>query len=224
MRLSALKKAVDILARERFHGVLNISGGEPTLHPRVPEMVSYASKRLPGAKVVLFTNGHWVGRPHWRQRLRRLLAGENVLVRFSLDRQHAEGALRAANIILEKNRLKEIESSRLKKARLFFEACLAEGALPGLHFDFAFKGSEDEAREYMCELGDVPLYLIRFQKDPAHRAKKMGYFAIGIDENNRTLVYPTLGHIYPGEPLGGIENLPPALRMNRKALKAKGHV
>lgn len=222
MRLVDFKKAVDTLSLERFHGVVNISGGEPTLHPRLAEMVSYASKRLADAIVVIFTNGHWVGRPHWRKKLRRMLVGTNVLVRFSLDRQHAQGQVLADIISFSESRVKEIELFRLKKAHAFLNACLLEGAIPGRHFDFAFKGSKEESRKYMSDLGDVPLYLIRFQKDPVHRAKRMGYFATDLDENNNVLVYPTLGHIPTGESLGGIEKLSVALRMNRKFLNKRG--
>lgn len=224
MRLLDFKRAVDILASERFLGVVNISGGEPTLHPELVEMLSYISERLPENRVVLFTNGHWVGHPHWRQTLRHLLVETTVLVRFSLDRQHADGAVLAEMGSFDKNRFKAIEQERFEKARLFLNACLSEGALPAYRFDFAFKGSEEEAGNYMSVLGEVPLYLIRFRKDPLHRPKELGYFALDLNENNQVLVYPTLGHLSAGESLGGIDTLPAALKMNRIALKTKGHI
>jgi uncharacterized Fe-S cluster-containing radical SAM superfamily protein len=224
MHLKDFKMAVDILVRERFLGVVNISGGEPTLHPELVEMLSYVAERLSENRVVLFTNGHWVGRPRWRQTLRRLLMETNVLVRFSLDSQHAEGAVLAEMDSFDESCFKAIELERFEKARLFLDACLSEGVLPDKRFDFAFKGSEKEARKYMSFLGEVPLYLILFQMEPLHRPKEFGYFALDLNENNQVLVYPTLGHLSAGKALGGINTLPAALKMNRMALKTKGHI
>lgn len=224
MRLVDFKEAIDILVNECFQGVVNISGGETTLHPNLAEMVSYASNRLSNARIVIFTNGYWIGRPRWRQKLSHLLVGKNVLIRFSLDRQHAEGAVLASGTSFNESSIREIESARFKKARAFLEACLMERALPSIHFDFAFKGTRKEAKAYMFGLDEVPLYLIQFQKDPVRRSRKMGYFAIDLDENNHALVYLTLGHISADESLGGIENLSAALRMNRMGLKTKGQI
>jgi uncharacterized Fe-S cluster-containing radical SAM superfamily protein len=224
MSFADFKRAIDILAREKFCGVVNLSGGEPTLHPDHSDFIAYASGRLPGARIVSFTNGQWVGLPHWRQRLKRLLANRNVVVRFSHDRQHSEGAAFALRRSAGKRYVDEIEKSRFNKALMFLNACLEEGAEPGKNFDFAFKGSEEEARKYMHELGEVPLYLIKFQKDPVHRPKKWGYFALDVNEDNAILLYPTLGHIPAGESLPGMEHLPKVLKMNRDALSTKGFV
>jgi len=221
MRVADFKKAVDILAAENFRGVVNISGGEPSLHPKLMEIVRYASGRLPAASIIVFTNGCWVGRSHWRGRLRQLLGLPNVTIRFSLDREHAEGALRATREPADNTRMRKVESALFKKASLFLEACQAEHALPGVDFDFAFKGSRRAAKKYLGGLGEVPLYLIRFWKDPTLWPKAMGFFAVEVDQNNDVLVYPTVGHAATGRPLGGLDTLPAALEMNRNALKRK---
>jgi uncharacterized Fe-S cluster-containing radical SAM superfamily protein len=221
IRFSDFKKVVDILASEHFRGVVNISGGEPTLHRDLVKMVGYTSRKLPNSKIVTFTNGHWIGRPGWVEKLRHLLAGDNIMVRFSLDRQHAEGAILATNSSLSEKQVRKIELLRFEKARHFLQACSAEKAIPGKNFDFAYKGSEQEAKNYMSKLGPVPVYTIRFRKDPSHRPEEMGFFAVEIDQSNQVLVYKTLGHIISGDFLGGIGKLPEALRLNRMALKTK---
>jgi hypothetical protein len=101
-------------------------------------------------------------------------------------------------------------------------ACIEEGARPGANFDLAFKGTAAEGSAYLAPLGDVPVYPILFIKDPARRPKRIGVMAVDLDKDGRALVYPTLGHIPVGEPLGGLETLPSALRMNRETLAAIG--
>ena len=97
-------------------------------------------------------------------------------------------------------------------------------AQPGVNFDFAFKGSLEEGRAYTRELGEVPLYLIRFRPFPAERPKEPGFFAIDVDEENRPEVYLTLGHIPAHESFGGLDTLAAALEINRKAVgKDEGH-
>jgi hypothetical protein len=215
MRLSDFQNAVDILGGCDFCGTLNISGGEPTLHRGLPAMIRYAASNLPGARIAVFTNGDWVGRPGWKQRLKRLAAGPNVLIRFSSDAQHAQGAILATGQSMNAANLKRVEQERIDKAKLFKEACIELG----FHFDFAFKGSYVHARRYMRELGDVPIYLIRLRKNPDKRPKKWGFLAVDVQEDSSILIYPTLGHIPAGEPLGGIEALPIALEINRKAMQ-----
>jgi len=219
LSLPDFNSILHLLVENHFRGVLNISGGETTLHPELIEMVSLASQNLKKSRIVVFTNGDWVGQRGWRKRLRELLQGTNVLVRFSLDRLHAEGKAIALYGSARKRIVGEIEKDRLKKARHFFAACLQEKAKPGLHFDFAFKGTAFEAQEYMSSLGHVPIYPIHFQKDPAKRPKQLGYLAVDLDKNGKAQLYLTLGHIAEGEALGGIEALPLALKMNREALK-----
>ena len=216
-------RAIDILAREGFHGQLNVSGGEPTLHPDVEEMLAFASQHLEKARVAVFTNAYWIGSPGWRKRLRGLLAGPNLLVRFSLDRQHAEGAVLAKSPTLDERLVRAVELERLNQARLFLEACRELGAIPGLNFDFAFKGSLKEGHLYTKDLGEVPLYPIRFRPDPSDRPKQLGFLAVDVDEHNRVSVYPTLGHIPAGEPLGGVETLGEALEMNRNSIEETGN-
>ena len=213
------RRVIDCLAVEDFRGQLNISGGEPTLHPALEEMLRYASQRLEKARIAIFTNGYWVGSPGWRKRLRGLLAGPNLLVRFSLDRQHAEGAVLAKSPTLDERLVSEMELKRLAQARLFLEVCRELEATPGINFDFAFKGSPEDGRRYTKDLGEVPLYLIRFRPNPSDRPKQSGFLAVDVDEHNRVWVYPTLGHIPAGEPLGGVETLGEALTINRQHVK-----
>ena len=224
VRRNDFEKAIDILAACGFEGILNISGGEPTFHSKLPALIRYASDGLPNSQIAIFTNGDWIGVRDWQGKLETLFAGPNVLVRFSLDSQHAEGLLMAETGALEGKRLKAVENQRIQKARLFKEAMHSFGAKPGVNFDFAFKGSLSEAGRYMAELGDVPVYLIRFRKDPENRPKEYGFLAIDVQENDELLVYPTLGHIPAGESLGGLDTLIQAVELNRNALKEKDFV
>jgi hypothetical protein len=215
MRLVDFQRIIDILNSCGFRGTLNISGGEPTLHKRLPAMITYASFNLPNANIAVFTNGDWIGSRKWRQKLRRLAGGNNTRIRFSLDLQHVHGSLLSAGQSVNSRNVTSSERERMDKANRFREACLADG----IHFDFAFKGSLRNARRYMHDLGEVPLYLIRFRKEPDRRPKKFGFFAVDVQEDSSVLVYATLGHIPAGQPLGGIETLPSALEMNRKLLQ-----
>ena len=216
--------AADILAGEGFAGQLNISGGETTLHPDFGAMLSYASTRLEKARISVFTNGQWVGQAGWLDILGSLMAGPNVVVRFSLDRQHAEGEVRGRCRQWTEGEIRASERARIEKARSFLRACSDMKAQPGVNFDFAFKGSLEEGRAYTRELGEVPLYLIRFRPFPAERPKEPGFFAIDVDEENRPEVYLTLGHIPAHESFGGLDTLAAALEINRKAVgKDEGH-
>jgi hypothetical protein len=203
MRLAQFQRAINILARERFHGVVTISGGEPTLHPRLPDMIRYASTQLPQATVLVFTNGSWLGNPNWKRVLRRLLPGPNVVINYSFDRQHVEGASRAAG--------EKMEAALFDRARRFVRAT------PRTRFRIAFKGTQREAERFLRPLGKVPLYLIKFQKNPARRPKRLGVFAVEVNRHNQVEVFPTLGHIPRGESLGGLETLSRALQLNREA-------
>lgn len=215
MRFADFQRIIDTLNSCGFRGTLNISGGEPTLHKRLPAMIHYASFNLPNANIAVFTNGDWIGRRKWRQKLRRLAGGNNTLIRFSLDSQHVHGLLLAAGKSLNSSNVTSSERERMDKANRFREACLADG----INFDFAFKGSLRDARRYMHDLGEVPVYLIRFRKEPDRRPKKFGFFAVDVQEDSSVLVYATLGHIPAGQALGGIETLPSALVINRKLLQ-----
>jgi len=220
LSLGEFARIIDLLREDNFHGTLHLSGGETTLHPDLAAMIALAARNLPAVRIAVFTNGDWVGLPGWRDRLKSLLGGPHVLVRFSLDRQHAEGKARAFLGRARKTDVDTSEKDLMAKARDFMTACLEEGAKPGANFDFAFKGTDPEAKEYLASLGDAPIYLIHFQKYPARRPKRMGFMAVDLDEDGRPRVYPTLGHIPSGEALGGIETLPSALRMNREAIHA----
>lgn len=218
LRLEEFQAAVDSLARAAFGGVVNISGGETTYHPQLAPMLVYASERLPGSHIVLFTNGTWIGKPWWLRRLRRLASGPNVLIRFSLDRQHLEGVLAAGTGPISDADRQRLEREQFKRAERFLKACEQLGLAPGTRYDFAFKGARSEAEAYLDRLGTVPIYPIAFERDPAHRPKKYGFFAVDIDKEGRPWVYATLGHIPRAEPLGGLEALPRALAMNRRRL------
>jgi hypothetical protein len=215
IRVRDFRKAVDILATHDFRGTMNISGGEPTFHRGLPDMIRYASARLPSARIAVFTHGDWVGRRGWRRKLKRLAGGDNVLLRFSMDPQHVQGAILASGSPLTDELEVSVERERMAKARLFRDAC-TDGGIP---FDFAFKGSSAQARRYLRELGEAPVYLIRFRAEPDKRPKEPGFFAVDVQEDSSILVYPSLGHIPAGEPLGGIETLPAALELNRKAVR-----
>ncbi len=221
----SFRRAVGILAAEDFRGQLNISGGETTLHPDLAEFVSCASAGLPGARIAVFTNGDWVGRPGWRDDLRWLLGKPNVCVRFSIDRQHAEGKARAlaAGGRVSQAAIRGIEEERLAKAADFLAACRNERAEPGVHFDFAFKGTREEALRYLSPLGSVPVYPIRFRKNPAKRPKTMGFLAVDLDGDGRPWVYLTLAHIAEHDPLGGLEALASALNEHRRAIRVFPH-
>lgn len=219
LSLNDFHEIVDILNHADFKGVLNISGGEPTLHPHLRQMIKCASDQLNVPKIVLFTNGDWIGRKGWHNRLGALMEGSNVLVRFSLDRQHAQGKAIALGKDPHGKEVAKIEAERLAKARNFTQACLEAGHRPGVDFDFAYKGSLKEARSYVSTLGDVPIFPIRFQKYPARRPKQMGFFAVDLDEKGHPSIYLTLGHLSRNLPLGGIEALSEALDENRKALR-----
>jgi hypothetical protein len=222
LRLSDYNRAIEILAAESFRGTINISGGETTLHPDLPKMLAKGARALPETPIAVFTNGSWIGTSRWRDRLRALLAGPNVLVRLSLDRQHAEGLARVTGVAEDPRAVQRIERKRIEQTRRFIESCQELGAQPGRHYDIAFKGDLDEARAYTQSLGPVPLYLIQFRREPDRRSKRFGFFALDVDPEDRVLVFPTLGHIPTGEPLGGLETLREALRLNRAALKENG--
>jgi hypothetical protein len=217
MRIADFRKIIDILKFNSFRGSLNISGGEPTLHKRLPAMIDYASKNLPEANIALFTNGDWIGTRRWRQKLRRLAGGDNTRIRFSHDWQHAYGSILAAGKSVTPSNLIISERQRMTKAKRFKKACLEDG----IKFDFAFKGSLSKARRYFRELGEVPVYRIRFRKEPDRRPKKFGFFAVDVQEDDSVRIYATLGHIPAGQALGGMEALPSALEMNRKAIRFK---
>ncbi|MBM3858044.1 MAG: radical SAM protein [Verrucomicrobia bacterium] len=205
MRLPQFRRAINILVREKFHGALTISGGEPTLHPRLPDMIRYASTQLPQSTLIVFTNGSWVGAKNWKRALRGLLGGPNVVIHYSFDRQHVEGASRAAGA--------DMKTALFDRARQFVRAT------PPSRFRMAFKGALPEAKQFLHPLGHVPIYLIHFEKQPARRRKKPGVLAVEVSRDNRMEVFPTLGHIPRGESLGGLETLAEALQWNRKALR-----
>ena len=216
------KRAIDILGNCRFHGALNLSGGEPTFHDQLPELLDYASAKLQDARISLFTNGSWIGEEGWREKLGTLFPSDNVLIRFSHDRQHSEGFLRAAGLKPDAKQVSDMDRKRTRQAGMFRDAMLAIGARPGVNFDFAYKGTLQEAEAYMKDLGEVPVYLIKLREDPERRPREFGFLAIDVQDNDDLLVYPTLGHIPDREPLGGLETLEKALNLNRARLENKG--
>ncbi|MDG4598042.1 MAG: radical SAM protein [Candidatus Contendobacter sp.] len=218
LSIGDFESIVDLLAEERFKGVLNLSGGEPTLHPDLPNMLAVLASRLPENRVILFTNGSWVGQPDWRHRLTFFLSFAQVTVRLSLDRHHVVGALRASDIPCDRASFDDLERVAFRRARAFLDHCVARGGIPGRHFDVAFKGDHEAAKSYLAPLGEVPTYCIELEKKPEKRAKRLGYLAVDLDDLGYPMVYLTLGHVLRNEPYGGIDTLPKALAINRQAL------
>ncbi|MDG4551996.1 MAG: radical SAM protein [Candidatus Contendobacter sp.] len=212
------ERVVDILAEERFRGILNLSGGEPTLHPDLPDMLALLASRLPENRVILFTNGSWIGQPDWRRRLTSFLSFSQVTVRLSLDRHHVVGALRASAMPRVRASFDYLEQVAFRRAQAFLDHCVAGGGIPGRHFDVAFKGDREAAQSYLAPLGEAPVYCIELEKKPEKRAKKLGYLAVDLDDAGYPMVYLTLGHVLRNEPFGGIDALPKALAINREAL------
>jgi len=218
LSLNDFERILRLLSKSGFRGPLHLSGGETTLHPELAKMISLASRGLAASKIAVFTNGNWIGTPGWRDHLKRMFCSPNVLVRFSLDPQHVLGKAAALSLEASDRSLEESRRDLFAKAAAFLAACREEGTKPAVNFDLAFKGRISEARDYLAPLGNVPLYLIQFRKHPERRPKRMGFMAVDLDHEGRPRVYPTLGHIPGGEALGGIETLPSALDLNRRAL------
>ena len=185
-------------------------------------MLELLSRGLPDAVVVSFTNGSWLGIDGWQDKLRRLVSFPNVLLRLSIDRQHAMGALSVARRTDPDVTYKDMEALMFQQAASFLKESAAIGVRPGLDYDLAYKGPLETAERYLSELGAVPVYPIRFHKDPLNRPRSLGYLAIDIDTEGRPFVFPTLGHVLRWEPLGGLETLGEALELNRSYLQREG--
>jgi hypothetical protein len=205
------------LLEARFRGVINISGGEPTLHPDLEAIVTAVATGLADNKLILFTNGSWIGLTGWELRLKRLFSFANLLIRVSLDDEHVTGEARASG-----KDHRETQLLHASRTLAFLSLCRELGAVPAQQYDFAFKGTTDEAEHYYATagLGDVPIYPIEFQKSPRKRPRKPGYFAIDLDSDGRPAVYLTLGHLADGERFGGLETIGAALAYNRTRLGA----
>jgi len=216
LSLAQIKTIAENLSMEEFAGVINVSGGETTLHPELEAILAALSAGVSRARIVLFTNGSWIGFPGWQSRLDRWLSIPNVLIRLSMDAQHIQGEAAATGREPEAVRLRSF-----KRAAAFLEACRKAGARPGIRYDFAFKGTEQEARAFLHDLGQVPLYLITFQKDPHNRPRVDGYFAVDVDDAGAAAVYLTIGHFASRESIGGLDRIPEALSHNRKKLGTK---
>ena len=211
-------------AIDHYTGVVNISGGEPTLHPQHSELLELLARRLPDASVVSFTNGSWIGASGWRERLRRLVSVPNMLLRLSVDKQHVLGAFKVARRTMPDVPYKDVESLLFKRTAMFLRECDTIGARAGHDYDIAYKGGYKQAGRYLSAFGDVPVYPIHFHTDPVNRPKELGYFAVDIDTDSRPFVFPTLGHVLKWEPLGGLETLGEALEMNRSYLKRENTI
>ena len=90
-------------------------------------------------------------------------------------------------------------------------------ARPGANFDFACEVTLEAARDYTRNLGNVPLYAIRFRSDPDRRPREIGFLAADVREDDSVKVYTTLADIPLGKHLGAIEALGDAWAMNRAA-------
>jgi uncharacterized Fe-S cluster-containing radical SAM superfamily protein len=216
LSLAEIRVIAENLRREEFSGVINVSGGETTLHPELDAILATLSAGVTKARIVLFTNGSWIGSSGWQLRLDRFLSFPNVLIRLSLDSEHVQGEANATGKDLD-----SVRKHSFERAGAFLEACLKAGATPGTRYDVAFKGTEREARTFLRELGPVPLYLITFQKDPHNRPRQDGYFAVDVDDAGAAAVYLTIGHFASRESLGGLNRIPEALSHNRKRLGTK---
>jgi len=217
LSLADFRRIIDTLAAAHFAGDLTIVGGEAALHPDLPAMLTEASRRLPAVSISVYTNGSWVGSSGWRDRLGELLAGPNVQVRFSLDRRHAEGAIRARTSRPADRLIQGMERERLEQARLFRDACLDQGAAPGVNFGFALTGSLEEARLYAGSLGDVPLCLNRARRDRSRLSAPDRLVIVGVDDEGCASVSCATDGLTPRRRLGGLEALPAALAMSRTA-------
>jgi MoaA/NifB/PqqE/SkfB family radical SAM enzyme len=218
MSVSDFEGAIDILVENKFLGVVNLSGGETTLHPDLERMVGYAAGRLSESHLVVFTNGHWIGMPNWRNRLKGLLKHQNVLVRLSADWQHVEGEALRENESLSDEICSDIKCAQLERVKIFVNECESMKVVKNMNYDIAYKGTLEEAEEYFGKLWPLPVYLIEFQKHPRKRKQKFGYLAVDVDEKHSAEVFLTLAHFSKRDSLGGLEMLAEALKVNRGKL------
>lgn len=67
--------------------VFRILGGEPTLNPRLPELIELAARHFPSSRIGLTTNGFFL---HRHARLAEVLSRHKVLLRLTVHHQSAE--------------------------------------------------------------------------------------------------------------------------------------
>lgn len=104
-----VKKMLDtIVENEKEPDVVQISGGEPTLHPQFFEILDYA-KTLPIKHIMVNTNGIEIARDfEFAKRLKTYSPDFEIYLQFDSFKEEALVSLRGAN--LEKIRQKAIEN------------------------------------------------------------------------------------------------------------------
>lgn len=97
--LEEVKKMLDaIVANEREPDVVQISGGEPTLHPDLFEILDYA-KSLPIKHLMLNTNGIAIAKdPDFARRLAAYTPNFEVYLQFDSFRKDVLQSMRGANL------------------------------------------------------------------------------------------------------------------------------
>lgn len=98
--LAEVKQMLDtIVANEKEPDVVQISGGEPTIHPQFFEILDYA-KSLPIKHVMLNTNGIKIAKDFaFAQRLASYQPDFEVYLQFDSFKQHALETMRGANLL-----------------------------------------------------------------------------------------------------------------------------
>ncbi|MBL0745237.1 radical SAM protein [Chryseolinea lacunae] len=98
--LEEVKKMLDaVVANEREPDVIQISGGEPTLHPQLFEILDYA-KSLPIKHVMLNTNGITIAKDfEFTKRLATYAPDFEIYLQFDSFRPEVLQSMRAANLL-----------------------------------------------------------------------------------------------------------------------------
>lgn len=98
--LEEVKKMLDaVVANEREPDVVQISGGEPTLHPQFFEILDYA-KTLPIRHVMLNTNGIMIARDKaFAERLATYMPDFEIYLQFDSFRPEVLQTMRGANLV-----------------------------------------------------------------------------------------------------------------------------
>lgn len=98
--LDEIKQMLDtIVANEREPDVVQISGGEPTIHPQFFEILDYA-KSLPIKHLMLNTNGIKIAKDFaFAQRLATYQPDFEIYLQFDSFKKHALETMRGANLL-----------------------------------------------------------------------------------------------------------------------------
>jgi hypothetical protein len=92
-----------------------ILGGEPTLNPRLPELIEMAARSWPSARLILTTNGFFL---HRHPGLAEVLSRHKVLLRLTIHHQSEEYKTRVREIhaLIEKWRKEHPFETDLERA------------------------------------------------------------------------------------------------------------